>query len=296
VLFRSEFDSCYDVLKSDVRYDVVIVGNGVENMQSPIEELKLLSQVMTPDGKAFFSFSNLQFYSVFTSIAYGLYGAGIAVNGRAGSSGSGRMYTRDYAVSLLEKASFRVTTIVELLDPMYQQQIVKESAKSMSLGKMVLDLEGLDAEQAKPFFAVTYFVHAVNNNTVNAITKDMKLAVAPSTVKAKSIEDDGRKLLDCGDYKGAALKFLELIEILPDNADGYTLLGLSEWYKGNIDDAYFLFKHALSITPDDCDALLNFWDAALKTNKVSEAKKILEDALARNPAFTELRDALAKKN
>ncbi|MBL8029594.1 MAG: glycosyltransferase [Fibrobacteres bacterium] len=283
-----DFRTPFEAEKSDVRYGAVIFGNALEESCIPHEMVTSLVKVMASGASAFFTVRNLQHFSVFSTISYGL------LNSSVSPVKGGRMYTKDSAISLIEKCGLRVTTVIDLLDPLYQQQVVRDSAKSMNLGKALLDLEGLTAEQAKDFFAVNYFFHARLSSNLNKVVEGMNLSVKPSTVKAKTLEEEGKQLLDNGDYNGAAGKFLELINIQPEKANGYSYLGLTEWYQGNTRDAYFLFKNAASIDPFDSDILLNLWDAALKTDNTNEARKILEAAVKQKPELIEIKAALVK--
>jgi tetratricopeptide (TPR) repeat protein len=288
-LCSTEFVNYREVEKSGVKYDSVIFGNALETMESPIEELKYISHYMTQNGTAYFTVRNLQHYSVFSSISYGL------LNSAVSNHNNGRMFTKDSAISMIEKGGFKTGTVIELLDPVYQQQIVKQSATSMNLGKSLLDLEGLNGQLAKDFFAISYFFHTQLISSIDKITEGMNLSVTPSNVRARNIEDEGRRLLEEGKYNEAASFFLNLIELQPEKALGYTYLGLSEWYQGRFTDAYFLFKNAASLEPNDADVLINLWDAALKTGNTVEASRILQKSLVNNPELIEIKEILEKQ-
>lgn len=105
----------------------------------------------------------------------------------------------------------------------------------------------------------------------------------------------GQELLENKAYAEASRIFLHVIESNPHSFAAYNALGLISWYLDKYDDAYVLFKKAVETGPVHEDILLNLWDAAQATEKIEDARAVLEYILSRNPGMETVIELLEKK-
>jgi tetratricopeptide (TPR) repeat protein len=104
--------------------------------------------------------------------------------------------------------------------------------------------------------------------------------------------DLGQKMLDEQKVDSAVMIFTDLLNDYPDNVECLNGVGIVAFYRGDYDDAYSIFQHALQVSPLDGDTLVNIWDAAQKCDKIPEAKAILQNALAVDPSLTVVAEIL----
>ena len=86
--------------------------------------------------------------------------------------------------------------------------------------------------------------------------------------------------IETGDLPKAADVLVRIIDADPDNYRAYNNLGLVAWEKEDWDDAFRLFRKALTIRADYNDALVNLFDAAVKLRSVQETLPWFDKALA----------------
>jgi tetratricopeptide (TPR) repeat protein len=87
----------------------------------------------------------------------------------------------------------------------------------------------------------------------------------------------------------AAKTLVEIVELDPENYRAYTNIGIIAWMRNAWEDAYGMFKKAVSIRPDYTDGLVNLFDASLKLHRVAEMVPLLEKALGINPHCEEIK-------
>jgi tetratricopeptide (TPR) repeat protein len=86
-----------------------------------------------------------------------------------------------------------------------------------------------------------------------------------------------------------------LMNILQRQGEGFevcNLLGIAKYQIGIVDEACRWFEKALKFNPVDSDAILNYYDAALRMGISQNVVRIMEHALSLNPAMMEIRLAL----
>jgi len=109
-------------------------------------------------------------------------------------------------------------------------------------------------------------------------------------------EDDllhkGKELLAGQSYIEASKIFIRIIESNPRSYQAFNGLGLVSWYYGKYDDAYILFRKAVEIGQENEEILLNVWDAAQVIGQLDDARKVLREALQRNPQMTRIKELL----
>lgn len=97
------------------------------------------------------------------------------------------------------------------------------------------------------------------------------------------------KELESGNYPEAARIMVQILDNDPMNWRAINNMGILSWSKGKWNDAYTMFKRAVSIKPDYEDALVNLFDAALKLRRVSEIEHLYCKALEINPSLEDIR-------
>jgi len=85
-----------------------------------------------------------------------------------------------------------------------------------------------------------------------------------------------------GKYPEAANILVSIVEKDPLNWRAFNNLGILSWSKENWQDAYIMFKKAISIKGDYEDALVNLFDAALKLHRIKEVAALYDKALEIN--------------
>jgi len=100
----------------------------------------------------------------------------------------------------------------------------------------------------------------------------------------------GHRLLEEQKVDSAVLVFSDLLKDFPDNVECLNGMGIAAFYRGHHEDAFSIFQHALQRAPLDGDTLVNYWDAAVKLDRLAEARAVLQNALAVDPSL----DAIAK--
>jgi GT2 family glycosyltransferase/Tfp pilus assembly protein PilF len=110
--------------------------------------------------------------------------------------------------------------------------------------------------------------------------------------KVQALVDKGNALLEQGAYNAATILFTDLLQEYPDNVEALNGVGISAFQRGDIQDAFQLFAHALKLKPNDQDSLLNLWEAAGPLGRKSDVRAILQSALDQNPALSAIAQAL----
>jgi hypothetical protein len=265
------FDAIVDAIEALAKlgecFDAVLFGDRLSSLPYPAEMLSTVRSAMKPQGKAVFVFPNFQNYTVLTSLGYGFFNYGDTGILREGYR---RLFTRNSALRFLEEQGFKTETIHEIVDPLYSQQIQRAPQRAVSLGKAVLDLEGLGEDQARDFFVIQYFITAVKQPRSGEILSGLHLPQNVRNDLKKELNAKGLALLEEQQYDAAAACFHQVLKEDKNNCEAYSNLGLTEWYLGRFEDAYFLFKKSIELCPDFQDGYVNLWDAAQKTGREAE--------------------------
>jgi tetratricopeptide (TPR) repeat protein len=107
----------------------------------------------------------------------------------------------------------------------------------------------------------------------------------------RSAEENSRaeELIGAGNIPEAADILVRIIDSDSGNWRAYNNLGVISWSKKNWEDAYVLFRKAVSTNPLYADALVNLFDAALKLKRVREIHPLFENALAADTSLEEIK-------
>ncbi|MFH0921217.1 MAG: tetratricopeptide repeat protein, partial [Fibrobacterota bacterium] len=289
VRFDALFASTDELVNTGFEYDFALFGDQLSRLDYPEAVLRTVRGRLKPDGRALFACTNVQNYTVLASLGYGLWNYGETGMLRTGYC---RLFTRQTFAEYLDAHGFQIDRIHEIVDPLYTQQVRTAPAKLVNLGKTVLDLEGLDDVRMRDFFVIQFIVTAAKKVQAGDVTAGLHIRGDLAGGMLKELNKKGLKLLEEKDYAGAAGCFYKVLRSDSGNSEAYANLGLVEWYQGNVEDAYFLFKKSVDLCPDDEDGLLNLWDAAQKTGREAEARVLLESALTRTPGLSEVRRGL----
>lgn len=95
----------------------------------------------------------------------------------------------------------------------------------------------------------------------------------------------GHRMLEEQKVDSAVMIFTDLLNDYPDNVECLNGVGIVAFYRGDYEDAFRIFHHALQVSPLDTDSLVNLWDAAQKCEKIAEAQAILQNALSVDPGL-----------
>jgi tetratricopeptide (TPR) repeat protein len=101
-----------------------------------------------------------------------------------------------------------------------------------------------------------------------------------------------------GDLPSAARLLVDIIGKDPSNFRAYNNIGIVSWMRKAWEDAWSMFKKALTIKPDYADALINLFDGALKLRRIAEALPYFDKAVSMNPGLDEIRiirDSIAEQ-
>lgn len=144
--------------------------------------------------------------------------------------------------------------------------------------------------------AVVLAINYRRNWTDNPLeTLDRALQLAK---KAVSLDDStpqtwwalGFVYLQLKDYDQAAQAALQSIEVAPNYADGYGLLGIINSYHGNPEQAIAYNDKAIALNPYySYEYLITYGLAYYTLGEYSKAIDILEKAQARNPNHTTIK-------
>lgn len=85
------------------------------------------------------------------------------------------------------------------------------------------------------------------------------------------------------DMREAARYFRNSLDLIPNNIDAHTNLGLAQHHLGNIDGAIACFRQALEIRDDFMPARLHLGKCLRRNGQIIEAEKILLSILATDP-------------
>lgn len=99
--------------------------------------------------------------------------------------------------------------------------------------------------------------------------------------------EQGIKLYEAGDLKGAIKVFRVALKERKDDADAWYYLGAALYRSDNIKEAREAFEKAIELKPKDGAARTAYAYTLLLTNKLSDAKREAEQSLALNPANAE---------
>jgi tetratricopeptide (TPR) repeat protein len=92
-----------------------------------------------------------------------------------------------------------------------------------------------------------------------------------------------------GNQAEAAKILLSIIDQDPQNSRAYNNLGILSWTRENWQDAFVMFKKAVSLKPDYEDALINLFDAALKLKRIHEVQTLFDTAVEINPELEDIK-------
>ncbi len=286
----------FDAVQSDLelqasgeRFDVVLFGDRLNTLKYPDHILSIARKALKPEGKAIFVFPNFQNYTVLTSLGYGFFNYGDTGIVRDGYR---RLFTRSSALEYLEAHGFKGESIHEIVDPLFTQQIQHAPQKAVSLGKAILDLEGLSEDAMRDFFVIQYFITAASRPDAKEIASSLHVPQNIGKELNSSLNAKGVQLINEGKFIEAASIFHQVIKKDKNDFEAFSNLGLTEWYQGHFEDAYFLFKKSIELCPDYEDGYMNLWDAAKKIGREQETLSILRAASVKNPTFLEVRGVI----
>ncbi|OGJ91967.1 MAG: hypothetical protein A2487_03700 [Candidatus Raymondbacteria bacterium RifOxyC12_full_50_8] len=272
-------------------FDVILFGDQAVRVRDPGALISKTRVFLKEGGIALFVFPNVQNYTVLSALGYGLWNYGDMGVLR---SGMRRLFSRKSAVGFLDEHGFKAKHILECVDPLFSQQVEKTQAKTVNIGKATLDFEGTDLIGMRDFFVIQFIIAAIRKNTIPDIDAASRLSGKVAAERVEELHAQGIALIQQKKYAEASSLYYTILKVNKDDYLSYGNLGLVEWYMGNFEDAYYLFKKSVALQPDYEDGLLNLWDAAQKTNKQDEAKTILEKALAANGGLVEVGKALGR--
>ena len=91
-----------------------------------------------------------------------------------------------------------------------------------------------------------------------------------------------------GNLSEAAAILVAIVEKDPENPRAFNNMGILSWSQNAWNDAYTMFRKAVTLRPAYTDALVNLFDAALKLRKIREISQLFEDAYAISPEIEEI--------
>jgi Flp pilus assembly protein TadD len=103
-------------------------------------------------------------------------------------------------------------------------------------------------------------------------------AETETTPTANSANRDysaGKQAVERKDWSGAVASFRKVVTADPNNADGYSMLGFSLRWMGNMDEAFAAYDRALKLNPKHVGALEYSGVAYLKAGQPAKAKEQL---------------------
>ncbi|MBL8029593.1 MAG: tetratricopeptide repeat protein, partial [Fibrobacteres bacterium] len=103
------------------------------------------------------------------------------------------------------------------------------------------------------------------------------------------LNEEGHRLLDELKLAEATAKFIENIEKHGDSCESYCGLGIVQFYRGEYEDAFRLFSHAIELNPLSEDALLNLYDSACKIDLADKALLALQNAIDIDPSLEKVK-------
>ncbi|MDF1553830.1 MAG: tetratricopeptide repeat protein, partial [Deferrisomatales bacterium] len=113
----------------------------------------------------------------------------------------------------------------------------------------------------------------------------------PAEKRAKYF-DKGMALYEQGEHVKAALEFKNALQVDPEFARGYLMLGKAQLAQRDIRQAYGAFLKAVELDPGQLDAQVALGQIFLGSGKVKEAREKADHVLAADPAHE---DALLLK-
>ncbi len=245
-MFDNAYTTCNEIARSGVLYDTIIFGNAFEVADNPIALLTAAAKVLSLNGNAIFDIKNGQHYSVFSSIVYGLLGNSF-ISGQKKS----RLLTLDQFIAVIERNGFKVDKIIEVVDQIYNEHITEKKSTMLNLGKASIELTNLTPIEVSRLFSIRHFVSATLISKLTEVASGSSAVKIGKEIKIDKLKQDGIAFIDKGNFAEAASCFIEYISLSPDRADGYAYLALTEWHRKRFQDAYYLCRHALSISAAD---------------------------------------------
>ncbi len=100
--------------------------------------------------------------------------------------------------------------------------------------------------------------------------------------------DKAEEFIQAHDLPAAAQILISIVEKDPQNWRAFNNMGIISWQKEAWEDAYTTFRHACELKPDYTDALINFFDSALKLRSIKEALPVFKKALEKDPENEEI--------
>ena len=95
--------------------------------------------------------------------------------------------------------------------------------------------------------------------------------------------------ISAGDLPSAAGILVQVVERDPENWRAFNDMGIISWMREAWEDAFTMFKKAVSLRPDYADALANLYDAALKLRRAHEVLPFFKRAVEADNSLEEIR-------
>ncbi len=105
----------------------------------------------------------------------------------------------------------------------------------------------------------------------------------PSVPRATSLNADGMRLMQQGDYQSAVAKFEEAAQLNESDPLFANNAGFAYYKLGRNQDSLYWFNKAIEIDPNRAVAYLNLGDAYAKLNNIAEARRAYEKYLELAP-------------
>jgi GT2 family glycosyltransferase/Flp pilus assembly protein TadD len=176
----------------------------------------------------------------------------------------------------------------ELAFDFFEQAVQKNPWYSDS----VLNLFDAAFIKGTPELVIPYLEKALRLNPGNTVLKELEVELAagklperlkcyvatmePTLVEQK--KQEAIRCLDEGEFDAAVLLFSDLLAENLEDAEAYNGLGIVSFYREQYDDAYHLFERSLEIQPISRDALMNFYDVAMKLGRKEDAIMRIKNA------------------
>ncbi len=95
--------------------------------------------------------------------------------------------------------------------------------------------------------------------------------------------------ISAGDLPSAAGILVKVVESDPENWRAFNNMGIISWMREAWEDAFTMFKKAVTLRADYADALANLYDAALKLGRAHEVLPLFKRAVEADDSLEEIR-------
>ncbi len=95
--------------------------------------------------------------------------------------------------------------------------------------------------------------------------------------------------ISAGDLPSAAGILVQVVEKDPENWRAFNDMGIISWMREAWEDAFTMFKKAVTLRPDYSDALANLYDAAIKLRRAHEVLPFFKRAVEVDESLEEIR-------